>query len=151
MGDEAPRAFAISKTVRTRHFTNTQATTTEAESTQSSPRPVGRERRAKPPEVVLGATGEHAPVRAAAVQDAAPARGLLGLDQGRVTGRREVDVPAMAPVVSSGNLECRAAPVHRGHLEGRRRGRQANAHRLQAVRVTVEQMREHRHAAVAQP
>src|ERR1700704_6273135 len=41
--------------------------------------------------------------------------------------------------------------VHRGHLEGRRRGRQAHAHRLEAVRVTVQQLREDRHAAVAQP
>ena len=97
-------------------------------------------------QVVDGAAGEHTAISAAALDDAAPAGRLLGLDQRGVSSPREVDVGLPLPVEVVEARDVGAYAVHRRHLESRGRGRQADRHRFQAVAVTPEQSVEEGHA-----
>ena len=93
-------------------------------------------------EVVVGTSGKDAAVGAPAVHDAAAARRLPGLDQRGVAAPREVDVGLPLPVEVVEARDIGAYPVHRGHLEGRRGGGQADRHRLQPVAVTQQAVEE---------
>ena len=100
-------------------------------------------------EVVGGAAGEAAAVSATARQDAEPPLRLFALDEGGVARARKVDVGAPTLVMEVKRGDVRLHAVHRGQLKRRRRGRHADGHRLETVRVT-QQAGEERHAPVPQ-
>jgi hypothetical protein len=106
-------------------------------------------------EVVAGAAGEDAPERAPAGEDAGPARRLRALHQRRVAAAREVDVRAAALVVVVEAGDVGTDAVHRRQLERRRRGRQADGHRMQPEAahgdVDRRQASQQPHAARLQP
>ena len=97
-------------------------------------------------QIAGGAAREDASVGAAAVHDTPPARRLGPLDVRRVAAAREVDVGLAALVVVVESRDVRAHTVHRGQLEGRRRGRKPRAHRYHLIATPVEQTRQERHA-----
>ena len=98
-------------------------------------------------QVVLGTAREHTAISAAALDNAAPARRLSGFDQGGVARPGKVDVGAPLAVVIVKARDVGAHAVHRRHLEGRRRGRQADRHRLQAVAAMPQHSLEEGHAS----
>src|SRR5262249_12445096 len=104
--------------------------------------------RAEVEEIVDGAAGEHTAVRAPAFHDAASSRALLRLHARRVAAAREVDIGARPLVVIVEARNVRLYAVHRGHLKGRRGRRQADAHLVATIALTLEQLREKRRGAL---
>ena len=97
-------------------------------------------------EAIVGASRDDTAVGAAAVQDAPTLRRLLGLDRRGMSRSRKVDIATELPIVVVKPRDVGAHPVHRRHVEGRRRRRQPDSHRLEPVVIPLEQAGQKGHA-----
>ena len=70
-------------------------------------------------EIVVGAASEAATICAAALENAAPAAGMTGLDPGGMSGSREVNVSLALSAVVMEARDVRVHTIERRHLERR--------------------------------
>src|SRR5437762_11404575 len=94
---------------------------------------------------------EDTAVGAAPHEEAAAPLRLRGLDAQGVVAAREVDVAPATLVVVVKARDVRPHAVHDRQLEGRRRGRQADAHPREPPAALPEEPREERCRAVIEP
>ena len=139
-------ALTSSRVVRSRLFTHTQPTTTQGESAQSSPWPVGRVRLAKLKRLLSAPPVKTQPYALPPCRMPRRPAACLASTSAACPGRGKWMSSSPLPVVVMESRDVGAHAVHHRHLEGRRRGRQADRHRLQVVAVTPQQSLEEGHA-----
>src|SRR5262249_4671034 len=93
----------------------------------------------------LGPAGEDTPIDASAVNNAEASDDVRGLDLRGVSsaGKVNVGTAALVVIVKPGDVGLNA--VHRRHLKRRRRGGNADTHRMQSMSLRAQHLRNVRH------
>src|SRR5206468_17250 len=101
-------------------------------------------------QVLQSAAGEHATIAGAALDDAATTARLRALHARGVARAWEVHVLALPLVVIVEAGDVRPHAVHRGKLEGRRRRRQTDEHRMHSPAGALDNPAQEQHAPLRQ-
>ena len=116
---------------------------------QAPPEGMGPEDVSERQDGVVGPAPEHAPVRAAAADDALPGPGVSGLDRRRVPRPRKPAVRAGALVDELEPGDVDRAPVHEPRLERWRGGGQSGRNRMELDHALPDESPQLRHAPPA--